>query len=68
MTFKCKYMDGCPMYNLITTSVRIIQLQPYLSKFCLSREDHSSCKRFLVIESGQEPPHTLLPDGGTLKA
>lgn len=68
MSFKCKYMKGCPMYDLITTSVRIIQLQPFLNEFCLKRDNYKKCARYGVIESGKEPPADLLPDGNKLKA
>ncbi len=68
MSFKCKFMEGCPMYDLITTSVRIIQLQPFLNDYCLSRENFANCVRFGIIANGKEPPADLLPDGKKLKA
>ncbi len=68
MAFKCRFMEGCPMYDLITTSVRIIQLQPYLNNFCLNRENFKNCARYEMIACGQEPPADLLPNGTKLKA
>jgi hypothetical protein len=68
MPFKCRFMEGCPMYDLITTSVRIIQFQPFLDSYCLSAENCTNCARYRIIESGKEPPPDLLPDGGKLKA
>lgn len=68
MAFKCKNMEGCPMYNLITTSVRIIQLQPYLIEYCTNHDRCRECARFKLIETGKEPPADLLPDGKKLSA
>jgi hypothetical protein len=61
-------MTGCPMYNLLTTSVRIMQLQPFLNNYCLSRDRHRKCSRFQIIETGIEPSASLLPDGKIMKA
>ena len=66
MSFKCENMQGCPMYDLITTSVRIIQLQPYLTKYCANPAHYKECARYTIIESGKEPPAYLLPDGKKL--
>jgi hypothetical protein len=68
MSFRCKFMDGCPMYDLITTSVRIMQLLPFLNGYCLDRGNFTNCARFHIIESGKEPSADLLPDGKRLKA
>ena len=67
MSFRCKFMDGCPMYDLITTSVRIMQLQPFLNGYCLNPDNFTRCERYHIIESGKEPPSDLLPDGKKLK-
>jgi len=67
MSFKCIYMEGCPMYNHLTTAVRIIQLQPYVDEYCLGGEHYKKCARFKIIEQGKEPPYELLPDGTILK-
>lgn len=67
MAFRCKYMEGCPMYDLLTTSVRIIQLQPFLRNYCEHETNHVSCVRYGNIEKGVEPPSTLLPNGENLK-
>lgn len=67
MAFQCKYMEGCPMYDLITTSVRIMRLQPYLNEYCLSEVKHRTCARLKIIETGKEPSSKLLPDGEILK-
>ena len=67
MSFKCIYMEGCPMYNHLTTAVRIIQLQPLLGKYCLSGEHYHECARYKIIQQGKEPPYDLLPDGAILK-
>lgn len=66
MSFKCKFMEGCPMYDLITTSVRIIQLQPYLSDYCVNSKNFARCVRYGLIDAGKEPPGDLLPDGKKL--
>ena len=68
MPFKCKNMDGCPMYNLLTTSVRIIRLQPYLTEYCEDAENCRKCARYIIIETGKEPPADLLPDGKKFSA
>lgn len=67
MSFRCKFMEGCPMYDLITTSVRIIQLQPYLDSYCLARDNFTNCARYRIIKTGKEPPSDLLPDGEKMK-
>lgn len=56
-------MRGCPMYDLITTSVRIIQLQPYLTEYCVNPERNKECARYKIMQQGEEPPADLLPDG-----
>ncbi len=68
MSFRCKNMEGCPMYNLLTTSVRIIQLQPFLTGYCESPTNSRQCARYKLIEMGKEPPVDLLPDGKKLPA
>lgn len=67
MALKCSYMEGCPMYNHLTTSVRIIQLQPYVDKYCLDGKSYQKCARYKIIQEGKEPPYKLLPDGTMLK-
>ncbi len=68
MRSKCPYMKGCPMYNLITTSVRIIQLQPFLNEYCLNSENYKECARYKLNEKGKEPHGNLLPNGQELKS
>ncbi len=68
MTFSCKNMEGCPMYNYMSSSLRILQLQPFLNDFCLNPERYRECVRYKIIEEGKEPPARLLPDGKLLKA
>jgi hypothetical protein len=68
MSFRCKNMEGCPMYNLLTTSVRIIQLQPFLTGYCEDPVNCKACVRYKLIESGKEPPADLLPNGKKLSA
>lgn len=60
-------MPGCPMYDFITTSVRIMQIQPFLKEYCLNPEKHQECERYKVIETGKEPPCNLLPNGKMFK-
>lgn len=67
MEFRCKNMEGCPMYDFLTSSVRIIQLQPFLNDYCLSNTNHESCARYRIIETGTEPESNLLPNGEILK-
>ena len=67
MDFKCKNMNGCPMYEYLTTSVRIIQLQPFLNEYCLNSNNYDKCARYKTIEKGKEPPTNLLPNGELLK-
>ena len=50
MDFKCKNMEGCPMYDYLTTSVRIIQLQPFLNEYCLNSNNYNRCARYKIIE------------------
>jgi len=61
-------MEGCAMYNHLTTAVRIIQLQPYVDNYCLSGDRYQECARYKMIRQGKEPPFQLLPDGTILKA
>jgi hypothetical protein len=68
MSFKCKNMEGCVMYNLLTTSVRIIQLQPFLTGYCEDRLNCLKCARYKIIDTGKEPPADLLPDGKKLSS
>ncbi len=56
------------MYNLLTTSVRIIRLQPYLTGYCEDPIMFRDCARYRLIETGKEPPSDLLPDGTKLTA
>lgn len=67
MAFRCEYMQGCPMYNLLTSSVRIMQLQPYLASYCTNADGYTACARFKIIATGVEPDGRLLPDGKRLK-
>ncbi len=67
MDQRCKNMIGCPMYDFITTAVRIMQLQPFLNEYCLDPQKHQQCARYKVIETGKEPPSNLLPNGEMLK-
>jgi hypothetical protein len=55
------------MYNHLTTSVRIIQIQPFLSEFCLSENNYENCARYKIKQQGNEPANNLLPDGAILK-
>ncbi len=68
MSFKCKNMEGCYMYNLLTTSVRIIQLQPFLRDYCEDSLKCRECARYKIIDTGKEPPADLLPNGKKLSA
>jgi hypothetical protein len=68
MSNKCKNMEGCHLYNLLTTSVRIIQLQPFLTGYCENPANCPECARYKLIEIGKEPPADLLPDGKKLPA
>ncbi len=61
-------MEGCHMYNLLTTSVRIIQLQPFLTEYCENPIKSKECARYKLIAIGKEPPADLLPDGKKLPA
>ncbi len=56
------------MYNLLTTSVRIIRLQPFLTDYCEDQQNCLKCARYKIIETGKEPPADLLPDGNKLTA
>lgn len=67
MSFRCKNMEGCSMYNMITTSVRIIQLQPFLNEYCLNADNYKNCERYKLAEKGVEPPADLLPNGEKLR-
>ena len=67
MEEKCSYMEGCPMYNHLTTAVRIIQLQPYVDEYCSGAENYKKCARYKILKQGKEPPYKLLPDGTLLK-
>jgi hypothetical protein len=67
MSMKCLYVVGCPMYNYLTTAIRIIQIQPFLSDFCLNGDNYQNCARYRIRQQGSEPPDTLLPNGTTLK-
>ncbi len=55
------------MYNYLTTAVRIIQLQPFLSEYCLNLENHKKCARYKMKEKGEKPSADLLPDGKKIK-
>ena len=68
MSFKCKYMEGCPMYNYLTTAVRIIQLQPFVGEYCLSEKHYQECARYKMRAQGKVPQDNLLPNGTALKA
>jgi len=68
MSAKCIYVEGCRMYNHLTTAVRIIQLQPYVDEYCLNGERYRNCARFKIREQGNEAPDNLLPDGTILKS
>ena len=67
MAFECQNKEGCSMYDLITSSVRIMQMQPFLDEFCHNRKNHLNCCRYKAIEGGKEPPASLLPNGDTLR-
>jgi hypothetical protein len=54
------------MYDLLTTAVRIIQLQPFLIGYCENPANCRECARYKLIEIGKEPPIDLLPDGKKL--
>ncbi|MEK6582769.1 MAG: hypothetical protein AABY50_07115 [Nitrospirota bacterium] len=55
------------MYNFITTSVRIIQLQPFLNEYCMNAEEYKECARYKIKEKGGKSPDNLLPNGKILK-
>jgi len=67
MAFRCKNMKGCSMYNYISSSVRIIQLQPFLNEYCLNPEKCKECARFKMKERGEKPPANLLPNGERIR-
>lgn len=67
MTFVCKNMKGCTMYNLITGSVRIMQLQPFLHEYCQNPQKYKECARYNIREKGGKSPDNLLPNGEILK-
>jgi len=67
MSFRCKNMEGCSMYNFITNAVRIIQLQPFLKEYCMNPEKYNECARYKIKDEGGKPPDNLLPDGKILK-
>jgi hypothetical protein len=68
MSGKCVFVEGCPMYNHLTTAIRIILLQPYVKDYCLSGDNYQNCARFKIKSQGTEAPDDLLPDGARLKA
>jgi hypothetical protein len=67
MPVKCIYVVGCPMYNYLTTAIRIIKIQPFLTDFCLNESNFFKCERYKIRTQGTEPPDNLLPDGTVLK-
>jgi len=56
------------VFNLLTTSMRIIQLQPFFAAYCEDPLNCLECARYKIIEIGKEPPVDLLPDGKKLPA
>ncbi len=68
MAFRCKNMNGCSMYNFITSSVRIMQLQPFIIDYCTNSKNFKECARYKIQEKGGEPPPDLLPSGKIFKS
>lgn len=55
------------MYNLITTSLRISELQPLIQEYCLNPENYKECMRYKMKEKGEKSPDNLLPNGKMLE-
>jgi hypothetical protein len=66
MEDNCNNMNDCSMYSLITSSVNIMKLQPYLNDYCLNGENYTKCKRYVLKHKGEKPEPNLLPDGTIL--
>ncbi|MBI5189024.1 MAG: hypothetical protein HZA07_08210 [Nitrospirae bacterium] len=67
MTFRCKNMDGCPMYKYLTSSIRILQLYPLVEEYCQNPEKYKECARYKLMMEGEVSPDNLLPNGTRLK-
>lgn len=67
MTFKCKNMDHCSMYNYMTSSVTILELYPFVEGYCRHPEKYKECARYKILIEGDAPPENLLPNGKMLK-
>ncbi|MEW6676196.1 MAG: hypothetical protein AB1348_09405 [Nitrospirota bacterium] len=63
MMFRCKNMNGCMMYNYLTTSVRILQLYPLVEEYCQNIEKYKECARYKLLMEGEAPSDNLLPNG-----
>lgn len=68
MTFRCKNIESCSMFNLISTSISIMKLQPFVTDYCMNAENHVKCARFRLKEEGEEPGPDLLPDSERLQS
>jgi len=67
MTFKCKNMDHCSMYNYLTSSVTILELYPFVEEYCRHPEKYKECARYKILIEGDAPPENVLPNGKMLK-
>lgn len=56
------------MFNLISTSISIMKLQPFVTDYCMNAENHVKCARFRLKEEGEEPGPDLLPDSERLQS
>jgi len=54
------------MFSLITNSLRITQLQPFIAEYCLNPEKYRECMRYKMKEKVEKPPDNLLPNGKKL--
>lgn len=67
MDKNCWNMKDCSMYSLITSSVKIIHLQPFLNEYCFNPENYKNCARYILKQKGEKPEPHLLPDGTILR-
>lgn len=71
--FRCKYFNTC--LNMFPEDIpeffKLINQNPavydYVTRptyqFCLSKDNHKTCARYKIKETGKEPPPGLTPDG-----
>ena len=65
--FKCKNMDRCSLYNLMTSSVKILELYSFVDEYCKNPEKYKECARYKMSIEGDVPPEELLPNGKMYK-